>query len=83
MGHPFNLAPGRTLNVTAESTFPGSLEVVEEDKLTAVYGWNMCSLKAYDDEELVVDLFELPDFGPGPGPRQVVEILFGGPGGPK
>jgi hypothetical protein len=82
-GHPFSLLPGGHIRVVAKSSKFGSLEVVEEEDLIAVYGWSLCSLSVYDGNELLFDLFELPDLGDGPGPRQVVEMLFGGPGGPK
>ena len=82
-GHPFELLPGQIIRIVAESVTPGSLELVEEEGSTAVYGWSKCSMNDYDGEELLFDLFELPDLGDGPSPRQVVESLFGGPGSPK
>ena len=82
-GHSLSLLPGKSIHVDAVSIQRGSLEVVEEDDLTAVYGWSKCSLYIYEEEELIFDLFELPDLGDDPSPRKVVEMLFGGPGGPK
>ena len=81
-GHPVTLLPSKTLTVLATSPEPGSLEVVDDGEIAAIYGWSRCALSIYQDGKLLDELFELPDLGDGPGPRQVVEMLFGGPGGP-
>jgi hypothetical protein len=82
-GMPLSLVSGDSICVKATSKTAGSIEVVREEGLIAIYGWSECSTKVFHVDELILDLFELPDLGNGPSPRKVVESLFGGPDGPK
>jgi|GEM_PF-5668535 len=82
-GMSLSLVPGDSIRIKATSKVASSVEMVHQTGLIAVYGWSECSMNIFQGEDLILDLFELPNLGDGPSPREVVELLFGGPGGPR
>lgn len=82
-GMPHALPPGESFRVVGRSPQPGRMEVVEADGSVAVYGWPGSTLRVFNGDALVDDFnIVFPELPPGMSPREFVEFMFGGPGGP-
>lgn len=80
----FVLQPGQELCVVGTGDRTGTWEVVEYPHCTAIYVPVTVDLNVFVDQQRIL---EWPRFSedemPGPPVRQIVEGLFGGPGGPR
>ena len=70
--------PNMTVQLVAQSTVEGQLEIVVTPERTIVYGWRGCTLQVLVGGELVEDFtIAVPDTESALTMRESMELLFG------
>lgn len=76
--------PNAKVELHAQSTIEGELDLLEERERTAVYGWSGCTLKVIVDNEVVVSFDQsVPEFSQNTSTKEMMTLLLGEAPKPK